>query len=75
MYESHAKPALVSPKALAERWSCSPGHLANQRCRGEGLPFVKIGGAVRYRLADIEAAERGKHPETVRLHHTVSSRP
>lgn len=42
---------------LADRWRISPRTLRNQRCAGLGVPSVKIGGAVRYRLADVEAYE------------------
>lgn len=48
---------LLTPRDLAERWACSPGWLANERSEGRGAPYVKLGAAVRYRLADIEAHE------------------
>jgi hypothetical protein len=45
---------------LAERWSLDATTLANLRHRGEGIPYVKLpSGAVRYRMRDILAAERG----------------
>lgn len=42
---------------LADRWQVSTGHLANQRSQGRGLPYVRIGSRVRYRLSDVEAFE------------------
>jgi hypothetical protein len=27
--------------------------LANQRCRGVGLPYLKVGGSIRYALRDV----------------------
>ncbi len=51
-------PSLLTPVQLAERWQVHPGSLANERSAGTGLPFVKIGARVRYRLSDIEAYER-----------------
>ena len=43
---------------LAERWGFSPRTLENWRCRGEGPPFLKIGGKVIYSLEDVEAYEQ-----------------
>lgn len=48
----------LTPQQLADRWQLDPGSLANARSRGEGVPFVKLpSGAVRYRVADVLAAE------------------
>lgn len=49
--------ALLKPKDLAHRWGISTGHLANQRSAGVGVGWVKLGGVVRYRLADVLAYE------------------
>lgn len=47
---------------LARRWKISPRSLERKRWLGEDPPFVKIGGAVRYRLDDIEEYEaRRRH--------------
>lgn len=35
---------------------CSPSKLRNDRSQGQGLPYVKLGRLVFYRLADIQAA-------------------
>ncbi|MFF8349310.1 helix-turn-helix transcriptional regulator [Cellulosimicrobium funkei] len=43
---------------LSQRWGVSVSHLATLRSRGQGCPFMRLhGGAVRYRLADVEAYE------------------
>jgi hypothetical protein len=48
----------LTTEQLAARYQQEPGTLHNARCRGEGAPWVKTStGAVRYRLADILAAE------------------
>lgn len=49
--------SLIDERALARRWSISTRTLQNQRVAGRGLPFVKIGRAVRYRIADVIAFE------------------
>jgi hypothetical protein len=45
------------PSALAERWSVSVGHLANLRSAGTGPAYLKLGGRILYRLADVEDYE------------------
>ena len=43
---------------LARRWAMSPRSLERWRWTGVGgPPFLKVGGRVVYRLADIEAFE------------------
>jgi hypothetical protein len=42
---------------LANRWRISPRTLERWRWLRQGPPFMKIGGRVVYRLADIEAYE------------------
>lgn len=49
---------LLTAKELAERWSMSQKTLANHRCNGTGVPYVKIGVAVRYQLSDVSEFER-----------------
>ena len=61
------KKALVDPVAheqhfltetqLAHRWLISTGKLQNDRVSGNGAPFVKFGGAVRYLISDVETFE------------------
>lgn len=45
---------------LARRWKISPRSLERQRWLGDGPPFVKIGGAVRYLLSDVESYEQDR---------------
>ena len=42
---------------LSRRWRMSPRTLERWRYRGTGPQFLKVGGRVLYRLADIEAHE------------------
>lgn len=43
---------------LAQRWRVSPRTLERWRYLQIGPPYLKIGGRVVYRLADIEEYER-----------------
>lgn len=45
---------------LAERWGISTSTLERWRWSGDGPVFLKLGGRVVYRLADIEAFEAEK---------------
>ncbi|MBK8174776.1 MAG: helix-turn-helix domain-containing protein [Rhodospirillales bacterium] len=45
-------------KQLAERWGISPKTLERWRWLGQGPKFLKLGGRIAYRLADIEAFEQ-----------------
>lgn len=48
-------PGLVNEKEAARILNISPGTLSVWRCTNRyRLPFVKIGKAVRYRVADLE---------------------
>lgn len=47
----------LSTRKLAERWNISPRTLDRWRWAGEGPRFLKLGGRVVYRLADIEVFE------------------
>ena len=49
---------LFTPAELAERWQCSPGHLANMRSAGVGPVYLKLGSSIRYRVADVQAYEQ-----------------
>ena len=48
---------LLTANDLARRWQVHMGSLANDRSAGRGVPYVKIGGVVRYRLSDVEIFE------------------
>lgn len=58
------RPHFLTPAQLSDRWNglINTRTLANWRTQGNGPPFVKIGGAIAYRLADVEAWE---HRNTV----------
>lgn len=45
----------LTTQAAAERLGLSPSALAKWRMIGEGPAFLKLGAAVRYSLADINA--------------------
>ena len=47
----------LTSKDLAVRWSVSIGHLANCRSNGAGPDYLRLGGRVAYRLADVLAYE------------------
>ena len=48
----------LQQKDLAARWHVSPRTLERWRWTGTGPRFLKVGGRVIYRLADVEAYER-----------------
>lgn len=50
-------PQLLKETQLAARWACSVKKLQADRAAGRGVPFLKIGRLIRYRVADIEAFE------------------
>jgi predicted DNA-binding transcriptional regulator AlpA len=47
----------LSTRELADRWNISRRTLDRWRWAGEGPRFLKLGGRVVYRIADIEAFE------------------
>ena len=49
---------------LAARWNISHRTLERWRWKGEGPPFIKMGGRVVYRLEDIEAFEAAQIRES-----------
>lgn len=48
---------LLSTEQVGERWGISPTTISRARQAGNGVPFVKIGSRVRYRLSDIVRCE------------------
>jgi hypothetical protein len=46
----------LNPKIAAQIIGCSEQTLANNRCKGVGLNFVRFGRLVRYRLSDVLAS-------------------
>ena len=51
-------PPYLTQVELAVRWRISPRTLERWRWAGDGPRFIKIGGRVVYRIADIEAFEQ-----------------
>jgi hypothetical protein len=55
---------ILTPHQLAKRWNVTIGSLTNQRSKGLGPVYVKLGegknSPVRYRLEDIEIYERNQ---------------
>ncbi|MEM7617126.1 MAG: helix-turn-helix domain-containing protein [Pseudomonadota bacterium] len=47
----------LSEKALARRWNISHRTLQRWRAEGIGIPYIKIGGRIRYPLNIIEHYE------------------
>lgn len=49
----------LTPPQLLERWKgqVSAATLATWRSRGNGPPYVKVGGKVLYRVTDVESWE------------------
>jgi hypothetical protein len=47
----------LDQKALAGRWQISPRTLEQWRWQGKGPRYLKLGGRVVYRLADVEVFE------------------
>jgi len=54
--EPRSNSSTLSRRMLADRWACSTETL-KRRERGGTLPFLRLGGLVRYRLNDIEKIE------------------
>lgn len=55
--KSDAGHRLLPPEELGARWGVTEARLAALRHKGEGPAFLRIGGQVRYSVADIEAYE------------------
>ena len=53
-------PARLNEKQLAERWGVSVRTLQAARVKGSGVPFVRIGRSVRYRLEDVLDYEQAR---------------
>lgn len=51
---------LLTEQQVAERQGRAVKTLQNQRVTGDGIPFVKMGRSVRYRLSDVDAWEAAR---------------
>lgn len=47
----------LTEQDLAERWQCTPGWLANERCSARGPRYHKLNRLVRYKIGDVEEFE------------------
>jgi hypothetical protein len=62
-------PLLVSTKELSKMWAMPESTLRYWRCAGIGPAYVKLGGRIKYDLADVEAYVRAnKQKPSVRAH-------
>ncbi len=60
---------LVSTKELSKMWDMPESTLRYWRCAGIGPAYVKLGGRIKYDLADVEAYVRAnKRKPSVRAH-------
>ncbi len=50
----------ISQNELAQRWQVSEATLERWRSQRKGPQYLRLGGQVRYRLADVEAYELEK---------------
>lgn len=62
MHANDNDPEYITAAELSARWkgAITARTLANWRCTGSGPRFVKIGGRVMYRLADVQAWENSR---------------
>lgn len=55
----------LNEQELATRWRISVKKLQADRLKGGGIPFIRLGRAIRYRYADVVAwEERNLHTST-----------
>jgi len=60
---------LVGTKELSKMWDVPESTLRYWRCAGIGPTYVKLGGRIKYDLADVEAYVRAnKRKPSVRAH-------
>lgn len=52
---SQSKPKLFKETEVSKEYNLSLSWLRNARWKGDGIPFVKLGGSVFYRPEDIDA--------------------
>ncbi len=58
-------PLYLTQVELAKRWGIHPNSLANDRVKGRGLAFYKLGGKIRYSYREVRNYEK-KHKIKVR---------
>ena len=62
----------LNQKELARRWGISHRTLERWRYSGQGPAFLKLGGRVLYRLADIEAFEQSQLQRALKISEAVA---
>lgn len=56
-----AAEVILTPQQLADRWHTTTGSLAQQRYRGVGPTFTRIGSrTIRYAMSDVLAYEEAQ---------------
>lgn len=60
---------------VAEELGVSVASLAQDRYRGEGIPYIKIGSRVRYLASDLEAYVEANRVETVPANRPARTHP
>lgn len=68
-------PKFLKAKDVADWLGISEQALANDRYRGEGVPFVRIGSRIRYRLSDLLAYVEANTTEVVPAPQPPANRP
>jgi predicted DNA-binding transcriptional regulator AlpA len=58
--DTHMDRRCISQNELAQRWQISEATLERWRSQRKGPQYLRLGGQVRYRLADVEAYELEK---------------
>ena len=53
-------PILLTPKQAARRLNLSVSWLAKRRLAGDGPPYIKLGGAVRYAETSLQQWMKGQ---------------
>ena len=53
-------PILLTPKQAARHLNLSESWLAKRRVNGDGPPYIKLGGAVRYAEASLQQWMKGE---------------
>jgi predicted site-specific integrase-resolvase len=62
----------MNQKELARRWAISHRTLERWRATGQGPVFLKLGGRVVYRLADVEAFEQSQLQRALTIRNAVA---
>jgi hypothetical protein len=64
----------ISQNELAQRWQVSEATLERWRSQRKGPQFLRLGGQVRYRLADVESYELEKMEVVADTQHPPNAR-